>query len=195
MVALIVLSGRAVIVIPVGLTILACVFLWAHRFLRRVGPDPLLSSGRAADRPRAADQPVTIAMFVVVGAFTASMAFSLLRLAPIEGLADDLLGNAMPTLEHLNGFRTELRRLERDVYDYGTDTTRNASRDDVSADRRRLEAELTNYRSLPTFPGEAEYAADVAGELAALDQSTEQVLSEADQSSSVAKRLTLLESF
>jgi signal transduction histidine kinase len=99
-------------------------------------------------------------MFAVVASVVLSTLFSqsLLRY-DVDALS--IAGNAAPSVAALADARAELRRLARSAEDGDTAA--------YTAARARLNAALTEYRSTPSYPGEAQIYAPVAGMLGRLD--------------------------
>src|SRR5580692_2211511 len=69
------------------------------------------------------------------------------------------------------------------------------SREDIYAARRRVDTELTAYRTLPTSPEEAKQLGGIENNLVLLDQATGNALDEADATPLTAARLMLHEAF
>jgi len=140
---------------------------------------------------------LTYAMLLVVASFSATLAVSQWRLQPIDALALDIARDAAPSIEHLSTVRIELIRLGMYVNEYviRTGNGGTTSREDIYAARRRVDTELTAYRTLPTSPEEAKQLGGIENNLVLLDQATGNALDEADATPLTAARLMLHEAF
>jgi signal transduction histidine kinase len=111
--------------------------------------------------------PVAIAMIAVVGGFAATLLFSQLELRPISDEVVSILGDEAPGIEQLSKIQSELMHLgaqaDRSNDHHGTEV-------DVDATRKRIDASIAEYRTLPTFPGEDEHLNRIIGDLALLDE-------------------------
>jgi len=164
-----------------------------------------LPPAAAPGRPRTLERPpafrsvgpIAFAMLVVVVSFSVSLWFSHWRLRSIDRQVEEIVGDAMPSVEHLGSVRTELRRLGMYTGEYATglsEATR-PTREDIRGTRAQLRADFMAFREHPSFPGETALATEVMAELAALDESMEQVLREADSGARDAAIMTLHRDF
>lgn len=196
--ALTVLPGPAIVVIPLGLAILATEFLWARRLLCRIrqGTPRLFSRRQSAPDTRVpVGRPVAVAMLAVVLSFTATLAFSNYRLEPLEDRALAISQDATLALVHLSSIRTELRRIGMDANEYvlaqGSGTT--VSRGDAIDASRRAASALAAYKALSTNPGETDQFIELTRSLALLDESALRAFDQAAAGSLTTARRTLLE--
>ncbi len=196
-IALLVLPGPAVVVIPIGVGILATELPWVRGILPRVRNRLRLRFPRAVESNGvgrvASGLWVAVAMLTVVASFSASLAFSHFRQRHIEDELADILQDQGPGLEHLSAMRTELRGMGRQVNEYieKIDAGAPASREEIDASRRRLEAQVAEYRALPSFPGEAELISDVEHRIARTREAAMSALDEADEGSTWAAHADL----
>src|SRR5579883_953900 len=94
---------------------------------------------------------------LVGAAFLGATLYSNHLAGGIDRMAEDIAGNAVPSIRYLDDARTQLHAMVVLVRDGLSDTAR-ARVDDraVEAHRRRLQDDLDAYVALPWFPGERE---------------------------------------
>jgi signal transduction histidine kinase len=119
-----------------------------------------------------------VGAFVVVAvAFLLSSVGTFVASREIDTAAQDLLGNALPSVEELMRARTAQRRLDVDV-DILT-RTRSARAelvDELVAARAELDTTLRAAMATPNYPGERElYEREVQPRLAALDRTIDEL--------------------
>jgi len=97
--------------------------------------------------------------------------------------AEDIIGNAMPSVQMLSSARGDLRVLENDLERFvnAPAASRSELRDDISSIRQNLEESLDTYVSLPFFPAERELYTHVEQDRSTLDRSIEAVLAAPDE--------------
>jgi signal transduction histidine kinase len=126
----------------------------------------------------------TFIAFALVGfGFVASTLYTNWRLHGIHAQTEDLVANALPSVERLGHAAHIVRDLEGLVDEYPDLVA--AGRAEVKAriEKRRadLDSELLRYAQIPTFPGERErYEAKVPEALRAHDRAVTRVLLAAD---------------
>ena len=121
-------------------------------------------------------------MISVVVCFVLATVFSESIESAIARRADDIVGNAMPSVEMLSLARGDLRGLENELERYvsAAPASRAAMRDDIRARRRGLEESLATYASLPFFPTERELYAHIDEDRRAVDRSIDRLLAAPD---------------
>jgi signal transduction histidine kinase len=121
-------------------------------------------------------RPLVLAMVAVVASFVATLWYSQHRMMQIERYADEIAFNAEPSIARLGQARALLDRIAvaSDLYAEGRisgDSAQAArARQDALDARRTIDMEIASYRALPTFPGEAEVALEIAPALRSLDE-------------------------
>jgi signal transduction histidine kinase len=121
--------------------------------------------------------------FATIGlAFVASTAYSNWLSFEIDGEAQALTGNALPSVQHLTAAIDALRDLEAATDDYADvqPEDRLPARLRISSLSRLVEAELGTYRALPAFPGEREAYDAVPAALADLDAAVVRLYADAE---------------
>ena len=81
---------------------------------------------------------------------------------------DDIVGNAMPSVQMLSLVRGDLRTIDRYLRDRESLSSDQLGRS-ISAQRRNIDAALASYTALPFFPGERDLYAPIPGLLHRLD--------------------------
>ena len=193
--AMIILPGPAVVVIPVGLGILATEFLWARRLLRKIKDGGLRLLGPSAWERFIATawRPLLVAMVAVVVCFLGGIGYSTWRLASIRKETASIHANAAPALDALIRARTELVRMGLYVNEYfGALATNGPERPtrpmEIQDSRDRLGQLLQAYRGYPPFPGEQALVERMFRRLSALDTLRARTLQLAEQGDRAAAR-------
>lgn len=193
--AMIILPGPAVVVIPVGLGILATEFLWARRLLRKIKDGGLRLLGpNAWERFIAtAWRPLLVAMVAVVVCFLGGIGYSTWRLTSIRKETASIHANAAPALDALTRARTELVRLGLYANEYfgalaDPGPERPTRPVEIKDTRHRLREAMQTYQSYPPFPEEREPMARVTRQLGTLDAALERTLQLAEQGDLAAAR-------
>ncbi|MGH7295704.1 MAG: hypothetical protein ACRELB_12250 [Polyangiaceae bacterium] len=140
-------------------------------------PDPKrpLTEGRFS-------QSLFAAFLVVAFAFVGASVYANYLAFEIEGEADKLLSNALPSTQHLTAAIDHLRDLEAASDDYPDlpAVNRPAAQERIAELWKLIDDELGSYLALPTYPGErAEYAA-VPASLRDLDASIHRLFADAE---------------
>jgi signal transduction histidine kinase len=106
-------------------------------------------------------------------AFVLSSVYANWLSVEIERETESLLGNALPSIEHLTAAVDDLRDFEAATDDYAElpAEERGAARQNIEELRRDIEGELATYRMLPRYPGEDSLYQDVPPTLRLLDAS------------------------
>jgi signal transduction histidine kinase len=109
--------------------------------------------------------------------------------AEVADHAQDIIGNAMPSVQMLSSARSNLRVLENDLEQYAASTgrLRDELRENLTAVRQSFEQSLATYASLPFFPTERELYLHVDEDRVLLDRSIDGLL--ANPSSDELSRL------
>jgi signal transduction histidine kinase len=107
----------------------------------------------------------------IVLCFTLATAVAEHLESAIAGRANDIVANAMPSVQMLSAARGNLRRLEADLDRYGglPADQRLALRDRILATRQDIDGTLAEYTALPFFPRERGLYVHVEDALADLD--------------------------
>jgi signal transduction histidine kinase len=97
--------------------------------------------------------------------------------------ADDIVGNAMPSVQMLSMARGDLRTLENELEDYATasGTARSEMLGDIGSIRQNFEESLAAYASLPFFTNERELYAHVDEDRRQLDHTIDHFLAQPDE--------------
>lgn len=198
--AMIILPGPAVVVIPVGLGILATEFLWARRLLRKIKDGGLRLLGPSAWERFIATawRPLLVAMVAVVLCFLGGIGYSTWRLASIRKETASIHANATPALEALTRARTELVRLGLYVNEYfgALAALGQPIRPvEIKDTRERLGQVLRTYQSYPAFAGEQELMARLTRRLGTLDAALERTLELAERGDRTEARALLYGDF
>jgi len=101
----------------------------------------------------------------------------------VAARAEDMIGNAMPSVQMLSIARGDLRTLENDLERYADvlPVTRPGMRDDISSLRQNFEESLATYAALPFFPKEQQLYAFVERDRDELDRSIDAFLTAPDE--------------
>lgn len=120
-----------------------------------------------------------VVMVAVVGAFVLHSVANVRASDAINRHVDDVIGNAVPSIEHLTDARGQLRSMET-VVQRAVRTADAASappaREALAFDRSEMDAALRSYVALPRFPGEHAPQHEIADSRAHLDESIDQTL-------------------
>jgi signal transduction histidine kinase len=121
-------------------------------------------------------------MVSVVFAFAFATAVTEYYERAVADRAEDIIGNAMPSVQTLSAARGDLRVLESDLerFVHAPTASRSEQRDDISSIRQNFQESLATYVSLPFFPSERELYTHVEEDLGNLDRSIEAVLAAPD---------------
>jgi signal transduction histidine kinase len=124
--------------------------------------------GSAALRSVASARLLVGVTLAVVVAFVASTAISERIASRSAANTDDIIGNAMPSVQMLSLIRGDLRTIDRYLRDRAWMTSEQLTRSDA-AQLRNIDAALASYTSLPFFPGEHDLYAPIPGLLSRLE--------------------------
>jgi signal transduction histidine kinase len=120
-------------------------------------------------------------MAAVVAAFVTDSAVDAVVGHAIDADVDDIVGNAMPSVENLSKARGQLHaaevRLQRYVQTAGASAT---PLEPPRDDRQDIDSALATYLALPYFPGEQTLHGDLIDAWAAFDASFGQTLAAVD---------------
>jgi signal transduction histidine kinase len=139
---------------------------------QRNGPTPWrLLSARFPPGPAASARRLVLIMLGVVVSFLAATGLSQYQQGKIDGQVDDIVVNAMPSVQSLSLARSDLHRLDAQLLEVviaGRAT--NADLDTVDRLRSGMRTPLEDYLTQPFFPAERSmYDELVARDLAKLD--------------------------
>ncbi len=89
----------------------------------------------------------------------------------IAGRANDIISNAMPSVQMLSSARGELRRVQYHAnrYLHASSELRPTIHDQITTARQNIDAALVSYEALPYFPKERSLYVSVQAGLTALD--------------------------
>ncbi len=124
--------------------------------------------GSAALRSVASARLLVGVTLGVVVAFVASTVISERVESRSAADTDDIVGNAMPSVQVLSLVRGDLRAIDRDLRDRAWMNAEQLARS-VAVQRGNIDAALTSYTALPFFPGERDLDAPIPGLLRRLD--------------------------
>ncbi|HEX4448015.1 MAG TPA: HAMP domain-containing sensor histidine kinase, partial [Polyangiaceae bacterium] len=123
-----------------------------------------------------------LSMAAVVLAFVASAAVSIFTTLAIDSDVEQIVGNAMPSVQYLSAARGDLHHLDAGLRTYvgarqsGADATNEA----VGTARHALNASLANYLAQPFFPNELAVYREVQDTTAEVDRHLDDALSAVD---------------
>lgn len=120
-----------------------------------------------------------VVMVAVVGAFVLHSIVNIRSSDAINRKVDDVVGNAVPSIEYLTDARGQLRGMETAVQ-RAVRTADPASappaRQALAFDRSEMDAALRSYVALPRFPGEHAPQREIADSRAYVDESLDETL-------------------
>lgn len=121
-------------------------------------------------------------MASVVLAFTIATVVTEHYERAVADRAEDMIGNAMPSVQMLSSARGSLRTLENALERFASApaASRSEIRDDITSIRENFEEALATYASLPFFRAERELYAHVEQNRGNLDRSIEALLAAPD---------------
>ena len=112
-----------------------------------------------------------IVSLAVVASFLLASAVTWFRATTIDADVDDIVGNAMPSVQFLAAARTDLHRLQLEVDAYVAAAHPNEqARLEMEGTRKDLDASLGAYAALPFFASERELYSHTRDALAAFDR-------------------------
>lgn len=113
-------------------------------------------------------------------AFVLSSVYSNWLAVEIESETEALLGNALPSMEHLTAAADHLRDFEAATDDYPDvpGAEREAQRQHIEQVRGDIDTELATYRKLPRYPGEDGLYQDVPPALRRMDAAVDHLFAD-----------------
>lgn len=136
------------------------------------GTTPVLGShAPIGDGSRSARGLVIASVVAVVLCFLAATAFPQWQAKEIGVLSESLVGNAMPSIEHLASARSELRRVQAIIagYPLGDESTRASLVAAMVDARRAIDEDVDAYLRLPVYPGEEDVWREIRRTLTDVD--------------------------
>jgi signal transduction histidine kinase len=162
---------HAAIIGPIGLAVVLSELILAARTTRPPTPS-------FAGRSLILGRRLVCLMLLVLAGFAATLAYAFVHLAPILGSVDALVLNAMPAADDLSEARSAITDLQVAVPGILLSGAQegSATRTEVEATRRRLDAAVAAELTTPYFPGEQVPTGEMLRALGALDAQTAEAL-------------------
>ena len=122
-------------------------------------------------------------MASIVLAFALATVFTEYYERALADRAEDIIGNAMPSVQMLASARGDLRVLENDLERLAVvpDTSRPAMIEDVASLRQNFDESLATYASLPFFPSEHELYVQLDAERVTLEHAIDAFVARPDE--------------
>jgi signal transduction histidine kinase len=117
------------------------------------------------------------AMVVVAASFVSAIWYFESSGRRVSGEAHDMLTNGVPSVEQLTQVRASLRDLDGALDNALIQLMQGQPADEakILKERREINEEIARYRQLPFYPGEELLSTELDGELAALDQTLQEL--------------------
>ena len=138
---------------------------------------------------------IIILMVSVVICFVLSSSFAQFREAAIEARVNDLVGNAIPSIQYLARARTSLRDVLNDLYKMRDKGSPNSTplQNDALSKIKDMEASFSTYWTLPFFPSERKIAQGVPDEETRFEQSVKDLFKGLARQPSLNQRVSLFD--